>query len=78
MFSLQVLLILTMFAARVCLCYWQNGLSSSLGFAFHVFFLFLGMDHGAGLLDLETRGLSWLCRSKSDILSQKFVHSVII
>jgi hypothetical protein len=34
-----------------------------------------GMDHGAGLLDLETRGLSWLCRSKSDILSQKFVHS---
>jgi len=34
-----------------------------------------GMDHGAGLLDLETNGLSWLCRSKSDILSQKFVHS---
>ncbi|CAL5077438.1 unnamed protein product [Urochloa decumbens] len=34
-----------------------------------------GMDHGAGLLDLETRGLSWLCRSKSDILSLKFVQS---
>ncbi|KAJ1287361.1 hypothetical protein BS78_02G004000 [Paspalum vaginatum] len=34
-----------------------------------------GMDYGAALLDLETRGLSWLCRSKSDILSQKFVHS---
>ncbi|CAD6227092.1 unnamed protein product [Miscanthus lutarioriparius] len=32
-------------------------------------------DIGAGLLDLETRGLSWLCRSKSDVLSLKFVHS---
>lgn len=34
-----------------------------------------GMDHGAGLLDLETTALSWLCRSKSDILSLIFVHS---
>ncbi|CAD6221735.1 unnamed protein product [Miscanthus lutarioriparius] len=32
-------------------------------------------DIGAGLLDLETRRLSWLCRSKSDVLSLKFVHS---
>jgi hypothetical protein len=42
----------------------------------HLFILFLGSDLGAGLLYLETRGLSWLCRSKSDILSLKFVHSV--
>ncbi|KAG0541329.1 hypothetical protein BDA96_02G007000 [Sorghum bicolor] len=34
-----------------------------------------GSDIGAGLLDLETRGLSWLCQSKSDVLSLKFVHS---
>ncbi|KAL5656847.1 hypothetical protein ACJX0J_030010, partial [Zea mays] len=34
-----------------------------------------GSDLGAGLIDLETRGSSWLCRSKSDILSLKFVHS---
>ncbi|KAL6880458.1 hypothetical protein ACP4OV_012023 [Aristida adscensionis] len=35
----------------------------------------LGMDNGVGLINLETRALSWLCRSKSDILSLKFVHS---
>ncbi|KAK8458779.1 hypothetical protein SEVIR_2G005400v4 [Setaria viridis] len=34
-----------------------------------------GTDHGAGLVDLETRGFSRLCRSKSAILSLKFVHS---
>jgi hypothetical protein len=53
-------------------------MSFILEFTFHLFTLFLGMDHGAGLLDLETMGLSWLCRSESDILSLKFVHSVII
>ncbi|OVA01555.1 WD40 repeat [Macleaya cordata] len=36
---------------------------------------FIGTNLGAALVNLETGALSWLCRSKSDVFSQKFDHS---
>lgn len=35
----------------------------------------LGTSQGAALINLESGGLSWVCRSKSDIFSQQFDHS---
>nr|XP_029117973.1 uncharacterized protein LOC105036131 isoform X2 [Elaeis guineensis] len=35
----------------------------------------IGTNLGAALIDLETRGLSWVYRSKSDVLSQQFDQS---
>lgn len=35
----------------------------------------IGTNLGAALIDLETRGLSWVYHSKSDIFSQQFVQS---
>lgn len=42
------------------------------------FILFvIGTNLGAALVDLETGRASWLLRSKSDVLAQQLVHSVI-
>ncbi|XP_016648196.1 PREDICTED: uncharacterized protein LOC103325475 [Prunus mume] len=37
----------------------------------------IGTNLGAALVDLETGRASWLLRSKSDLLAQKLVHTVI-
>lgn len=46
-------------------------------FFFNLFFL-IGTSQGAALINLESRALSWVCRSKSDIFSQQFDQSVIL
>lgn len=45
---------------------------------FPFFFFLIGTSQGAALINLESGGLSWVCRSKSDIFSQQFDHSVIL
>lgn len=46
----------------------------------YVAFLFfvIGTDHGAAVVNLETGMHSWVLRSKSDVLAQQLLLSVLL